>query len=195
MSTGTLTKVTAKTAAEVCKLFPLGDEAKPLLRDTLAPRQFLDLLVEKQQFLDAVRFLAHALPKREAVWWACLCARVTAPTPPPPQAAAVQAAERWVADPSEANRRAAQAAAEKAEMNNPAGCAAMAAFWSGGSLAPPNVPVVPPGETLTAHGVTGAVLLAAVASEPQKAPEKHRKFLALGVEVGNGTNRWKEPLR
>jgi hypothetical protein len=43
--------------------------------------------------------------------------------------------------------------------------------------------------------VTGAVLLAAVASEPQKAPEKHRKFLAQGIEVGNGTNRWKEPLK
>jgi hypothetical protein len=192
MSNGTLAKVTAKTAAEVCKHFQLGDEAKKLLRDGMTPRQFLDVLVQKEQFPDAARFLAHALPKREAVWWACLCARQAAGSNLPAKpAAALQAAERWTADPSEDNRRKAQAAAEAAEMGTPAGCAAMAAFWSGGSLAPPNVPAVPPGEFLTAHGVAGAVMLAAVITQPEKAPEKYRKFFALGTEVGNGTNKWK----
>ncbi|HYT94445.1 MAG TPA: hypothetical protein VEL76_37365 [Gemmataceae bacterium] len=196
MSTGTLTKVTAKTAVEICKLFPLGDEAKKLLRDGLTPPQYLDVLIEKQQYVDAVRFLAHALPKREAVWWACLSVRAgLGTTLPAPQATALQAAERWVADPSETNRRAAETTAEAAGVGTPGGCTAMAAFWSGGSLAPPKAPVVPPGETLTAHGVVGAVLLAAVATEPQKAPDKHRKCLAQGIEVGNGTNRWKEPGR
>ena len=185
-------KVTAKMAAEVCKHFPLGEEAKKLLRDGLTPAQFLDILMDKQQFPDAVRFLAHALPKREAVWWACLCGRAVAgPNPPPQIAAALQAAEKWVVDPSEENRRAAMPAAEAAEFKTPAGCAAVAAFWSGGSLAPPNVPVVPPGEYLTAHGVAGAVMLSAVQSEPEKAPEKYQKFLAQGIEVAKGNQRWK----
>jgi hypothetical protein len=193
MSSNGLAKVTAKTAAEVCKHFPLGEEAKKLLGDGLTPAQFLTALIEKQQFPDAVRFLAHALPKREAVWWACLCARATAgPNPPAPIAAALQAAEKWVVDPSEENRRAAMPAAEAAEFKTPAGCAAVAAFWSGGSLGPPNVPAVPPGEYLTAHGVAGAVMLAAVQAEPEKAPEKYRQFLAQGIEVANGANRWKE---
>src|SRR5947209_15569832 len=192
MSSNGLAKVTAKTAAEVCKHFPLGEEARKLLRDGLTPAQFLDVLIEKQQFPDAVRFLAHALPKREAVWWACLCSRAVAgSSPPPPIAAALQTAEKWVADPSEDNRRAAMPAAEAAKLKTPAGCAAMAAFWSGGSLAPPNVPVVPPGEYLTAHGVAGAVMLAAVQSEPEKAPEKYQKFLAQGIEVAKGTQRWR----
>jgi hypothetical protein len=193
MSSNGLAKVTAKTAVEVCKHFSLGEEAKKLLRDGLTPAQFLTVLIEKQQFPDAVRFLAHALPKREAVWWACLSARAVAGSNPPPQiTAALQAAEKWVADPSEENRRAAMPAAEAAEFKTPAGCAAVSAFWSGGSLGPPNVPVVPPGEFLTAHGVGGAVMLAAVQSEPGKAPEKYRKFLAQGIEVANGVNRWKE---
>src|SRR6266536_3929242 len=102
MCAGTLTKVTAKSAVEICKLVPLGDEAKKLLRDGLTPRQYLDVLIEKQQYVDAVRFLAHALPKREAVWWACLCARkAVGPNPPAPIQAALQAAEKWVVDPSE----------------------------------------------------------------------------------------------
>jgi hypothetical protein len=193
MSNGTWARVTAKTAAEVCKLCTLGDEAKALLRDGQTPKQFFDALMEKKQYLDAIRLLAVALPKREAVWWACLCARQAHGANPPPKiAAALAAAEKWVADPSEENRRAAQAAAEAAEMKTPAGCAAMGAFWSGGSLAPPHVPAVPPGEQLTGHGVAGAVMLAAVLIEPEKAAEKHRAFLDLGVNVASGTNRWKE---
>jgi hypothetical protein len=196
MSSATLAKVPAKTAAEVCQRFPLGEDAKKLLRDGMTPPQFLAVLTEKQLAVDAVRFLAHALPKREAVWWACLCTRTAVgPSPEPAAAAAVQAAEKWVADPSEDNRRAAGTAAEAATVGHPAGCAAMAAFWSGGSLAPPKLPVVPPGENLTGQGVAGAVLLAAVRTEPEKAADKHRRFLALGVEVANGANRWKEPTK
>jgi hypothetical protein len=193
MSRGVLSKVSAKTAAEVCKRFALGEPAKKLLRDDLTPGQFLELLLGQQQHLDAVRLLANGLPKQEAVWWACLCARSAAGTNLAPKtAAALQAAENWVADPSEDNRRAAMAAAEAAELGTPAGSAAAAAFWSGGSLTPPNVPAVPPPDHLTAHGVAGAVMLAAVQTEPAKATEKYRRFLDLGVDVANGNNRWKE---
>jgi hypothetical protein len=193
MSNGTWAKVTAKSAAEVCKLCTLGDEAKALARDGQTPKQLFDLLLAKPLHLDAIRLLAAALPKREAVWWACLCARQAhGANPPAKVAAALGAAEKWAADPSEENRRATQPAAEGAEMKTPAGCAAMAAFWSGGSLAPPHVPAVPPGEQLTGHGAASAVMLAAVLNQPEKAEEKHRAFLAFGVDVANGTNRWKE---
>ncbi len=192
MSNGTWAKVPAKKAGEVCKQFALGDEAKKLLRDDQSPEQFLDVLAGKQQFPDAVRFLASALPKQEAVWWACQCARAADGAPPPKVAAALEAAEKWVADPKEENRRPTMAAAEAAELGTPAGCAAMGAFMSGGSLAPPNLPVVPPAEHLTAHFVSGGVTLAAVLKEPAKAPEKFKRFLTLGIEVAQGKNRWKE---
>jgi hypothetical protein len=194
MSSTTLAKVSAAKAVEVCKRFELSDEARRLLRDSHAPGQYFQELLEKGHHVDAVRFLAHALPKREAVWWACQCARGAAgPSPAPPVRAALEAAERWAADPNEQNRRAAMAAAEGASLETPAGCAAAAAFWSGGSLAPPDVPEVAPPESLTAQGVAGAILLAAVLTEPEKAQEKQRKFLAQGVEVANGSSRWKEP--
>jgi hypothetical protein len=182
---------TVKTA-EVCKRFPLGEEAGKLLKPDLAPRKFVETLIERQLFLDAIRFLAHALPKREAVWWACVCARqVCGSKEPAPFMAALAAAEKWAADPSEDNRRAAMPAAEAAELGTPPGCAAMAAFWSGGSLAPPNAPVVPPPDHLTGHGAAGSIMLAAVRTEPEKAPEKYKKFLAAGLDVSRGANRWK----
>jgi hypothetical protein len=117
---------------------------------------------------------------------------VAGANPPAPEAAALQAAEKWAADPSDDNRRAAYPASEAATLGTPAGCAALAAFFSGGSLAPPNVTAVPPKEGLTAKVVGGALLLASVLTEPQKAPEKQQRFLALGLEVANGANRWKE---
>jgi hypothetical protein len=78
----------AETAAEVCKTFPLGNEARPLLRASQTPRPFLDQLLAKKQHLDAIRFLAHALSKREAVWWATECVRSVVDQRPPAEAAA-----------------------------------------------------------------------------------------------------------
>lgn len=182
-----------RTAAEACSQIQLGEPSRKLLRDGITPRAFLDALVAAGHLPDALRFLAAALPKREAVWWACVCARQGYGTAvPPPAGAALQAAERWVADPSDANRRAAHPPAEAAGVGTPAGAAAIGAFLSGGSLAPPNLPAVPPPDHATALAVGGAVRLAAVLAEPEKAAAKHRRFLELGNAVENGTNRWKE---
>ena len=178
--------------ADVCQRFKLSEEAGKLFKPDLPARKFLDTLIAGQHQLDAVRFLAHALPKREAVWWACVCARqVSDGKEPPAFKAALAAAEKWAADPSEENRRAAMPAAEAAELATPAGCAAMAAFWSGGSLAPPQNPVVPPADHLSGHGAASSVLLSAVRSEPEKAPDKYKKFLTAGLDVARGANRWK----
>jgi hypothetical protein len=183
--------IAGRPAAEVAALFPLSEEARKLLQDNLTVLTYLYALMKNHFYLDAVRLLAHALPKREAVWWACLCARsVSGDNPPSPVAVALEAAEKWVVDPSEENRRPALAAAAAAEFSTPAGCAALAAFWSSGSLAPPGVPVIPPGETLTAQGAANAVLLAAVATEPEKAPDRYVRFLTEGVRVANGASKW-----
>ena len=155
MSQGTLTKVTARTAAEVCRVVQLGEEAKKLLRDNQSPGVFLDELIAKKINPDAVRFLAHALPKREAIWWACLCARqaYSGGAADAKILAALQASEKWVVEPNDANRRAAYTAAQAADFGNPAGATALAVFFSGGSIAPPNVPEVKPPEHATAQGV------------------------------------------
>jgi hypothetical protein len=177
--------VTISTVAE------LGEEAMALARPEMHPLDFVTLLMEKALYPDAVRFIAHALPKREAVWWGWVCARRAAGDNPQPKIkAALEATEKWIAQPSEDNRRSAMAAAQKAELGTAAGCAGLAAFFSGGSLAPPDAPVVPPGEFLSAKAVSGAVIFAAVAKEPERAPEKFKSFVAQGVEVTNRLKLW-----
>jgi hypothetical protein len=181
--------VSCRTAAEICRDLDLQDPARRLLSPDLTPRQFFERLVEQQEYADAVRFLAHALPKRLAVWWGCLCVwHVYRLEPPESVAAALDAALAWVLDPSEEHRRAAEAPAMVAELKSPAGCLAMAACWSGGSMAPPDLPVVPTPPDLTARLVGGAVLLAAA----QRAPRLdafYQQFLALGRDVARGKNR------
>ena len=95
-------------------------------------------------------------------------------------------------DPIEENRRAAMATAEAVGFGTPAGCAGAAAFWSGGSLGPPHVQVIPPGEHLTARGVVGAVMMAAVHLGPEQIDETHRRFLDRGIQVADGTDRWND---
>lgn len=181
-----LKKIAAAQAAEIVALAGLGEGANAVDAG-LDPADFLDQLARRGLFVDAVRFLAHALPKREAVWWACLCARESlAPDAPAAAVAALQAAERWVYGPGEENRREAMARAEAAKFDGPASWAAVAAFWSGGSMAPPEAPVVPPGDTLTAAAVAGSVLLAAVQREPQLAADKYRRFLGFGLDIADG---------
>jgi len=183
-------KITASTV-EICARFALSDEGRAILQPDLPAGTFVDGLCAAGLWIDAVRFLAHALPKREAVWWGCLAARATlGEAPRDVVREAVEAAEVWVYRPNEDNRRAAMGAATAAGNDTPASWAARGAFWSGGSLAPPEAPIVPPDEMLTAAAVAGAVCLAAVQNEPEHAPEKYRVFIAQGLDIaGGGTGR------
>jgi hypothetical protein len=184
--------VGSKSVQQVAQHCPLSEEARQLINKNLTTRKYLNLLLDKKLYPDATQFLAHALPKRESVWWAYLCARQAhGPNPAPAITTALQMTEKWVIEPKEDTRWANLAAAEEAGLDTPAGSAAAAAFVSGGSLGPPTIPVIPPGEYLTAQEAAGAILLAAVLTEPDKAPEKFQRFLSQGIEVANGKLRWK----
>jgi hypothetical protein len=195
-----LPKITAATAADVCKNFELKEEARPLLTETQTAREFLEALLAHRKHAAAIDFLAHALPAREAIWWGCLCLQhVATSSLPPVEFAAEKAAARWVLDPSEENRKAAQAPGEAAKMGTPAGCLAMAVTWTGGSLAPsvpqphpkaPPIPPVPPGPYLPAKAVAGAVMLSAVKAEPSRIVETQRLFVELGIGVAEGRFVW-----
>lgn len=180
--------------ADLVQAAELEEEARKLLTPATGPRGLLQAMVEREFYADAVRFLAHALPRREAVWWAWVCARRTAgDTPPSEIRAALDATERWIREPSDEHRRAAMQRAEAAGFGTPAGCAALAAFLSGDNLAPPNVEQrVPPGEFMAAKAITGAIVLAAVAQEPEKAAEKFQAFIQQGLDVVNRIKLWPE---
>ncbi len=147
----------------------------------------LEALVGARKLPEAMRLIAHAMPKREVVWWGCMCARaVPDPAQPAPDAEALTAAEAWVRKPDEANRRAAMAAAQKTAFRTPEAWAAVAAFWSGGSMSPEGQPDVPPAEHLTAVAVAGGVIIAALRGNPARAPDRFLRFLESAREIAAG---------
>jgi len=186
MATSTLALDSKKTAAELCADVDLGNEARELLKPEDNPRKFVQRLMEHELLLDAIRVVARALSKPVAVRWACSCVvQAFGEGAKVPDASCVAAAERWAAEPSEENRRAAMAAAATTDYGTPGAWAAAAAGWAGGSLAPPEVPLVPPPDHLTAHAVAGAVALAA-ASDPEQLEARQIVFLQTALDLADG---------
>jgi hypothetical protein len=184
---GPLPKIRFAKAAEAVAGLDLSPEAKKRLTPAITPGAFLKALLEEELLVDAIRLMAIALPRREAVWWACLLARrCIVPDAPPEEMAAIEAAEAWVYRPTEENRRATFAPAQALDFRTAGSYAALAAYWSGGSIAPPEAPVVvPPGDGLTGTAAAAAVLLAA-ATVPAKAALRHRGALERAIDIANG---------
>jgi len=166
------------TAVEYSEPVKLSEDAKALLADDSMPAEFFETLVAQQLFSDALLFFACCVPKTDAVRWGCDCvAGLLGDSLRPMDSAALEAAQRWAEDPSEKNRRAAEGAANESGFEGPASWLALAAFWSDGSLAPPDLPEVPPAEGLTAQAVAAGLTMAATQGEPLAAEGRYIQFL------------------
>ena len=180
--------MSSPSAAQLCGHFELSAEGRALLAPEAKPRAFLDLLLQNNRHEDAAQLMSHALPKREAVWWACQCLRKSAELSKS-ALEIVAAAESWSVDPTDEQRRKTFELAELASFEPPTCFLGMAVFFSGGSLSLPNLPPVEPKEHLTGTMIGNAVKLAALAGDAAKAPERYAGFLSLGLDIVNGKAR------
>ena len=186
LSLAPIRKIAQPHAADICALVSLGGEATAYLTPGLSPQGFLALLDRDGHFSDAVRFLAFALPVREGVWWACVTGLAipgAASAEPDPGYAAAQ---DWVYESTHASRFACLAAAEAVQSATPGAYAALAAFWSGGSMAPEGMPEVLPDPVLAPTGVAASILLAVAAGDPADAMRFFRDAIRRGVDIGQG---------
>ena len=145
-------------------------------------------LEQAGHLIEATRLVAHAMPAREAVWWACACSRHTALSGANPTAETTlrDAAEEWVRRPTDEHRRAAMKQAEAAGFASPEAWAVVAAFWSGDSMAPPEAPKVPPQPHFTGLAVAGAVALAAARGPATRREARLQRFLAAAKDIASG---------
>jgi hypothetical protein len=183
-----LVRITAQTAGELLAHFELSEDAQPLLVDVQQSIPvFIAKLVEKQLYQDAIKLLAHGLPKREAVWWACLSSKQSlGDSPSPDSMAAITAAEQWAITPTEENRQGARVWSAKTAQKTAASWAATAAFWAEGSMAKTGEPEIPAPPFLYAHAVAGSVSLAAFQPDPDAAEEKLKRFIRQGMDIAAG---------
>jgi hypothetical protein len=180
-------KITQANAQLLCQTIELNEAAKVLLQACPISADYIQQLVDKELYTDAVNVLAHALPKREAVWWACLCARKTlTATSLATESKTIELAEAWVYKPSEENRKLLIPIAETAHFKNAASWAAVAAFWSGNNISLTPEITIPATEGLTAKAVTGAIITAAVSDKPENIASNYQLFLKQGIDIACG---------
>lgn len=180
----------ARSAAEICAVCELETDVAAWLREEPDADAFLTRLQSAGAHRDAVTFLCHALQPREAVWlaWDIACQVTKADADAATQALA--ATSTWLVDTSDANRRAAHAAAEGCGFGVPAGCAALSAFLAEGSLGPADLEqAVPPPPGACAKAAVGALLLAAVA-EPEHADTRAQQYVARWFELAATEPPW-----
>lgn len=124
------------TAKEVFDAFPSAHEDMRAAPTGEAPVVFLQTLRRSETPEDAVTFLAYALGRREAVWWAAQSVRQLCRIAAGQVDAPLQAAEEWVRDPEDRCRREALRLGMASNRRLATTWVALAAAWSGGNIAP-----------------------------------------------------------
>lgn len=183
-------KIKASTAAEITARVDLSSDAKAYLLPDLSPQACLALLVDSELVGDAIRFMAFALPVREAIWWAAVVAYNSLEKPTELESSCIERAAAWVYNPGEALRRGCFELAEKAGFQGAAAYAALAVFWSGGSLAPEGMPDAPADPSLGPIGAGASILLSITAGDPLKLNERFEAAILRAVNIANGGNGW-----
>lgn len=114
----------------------------------------------------AIDYLAHALPRLEMIAWTARVIEDAAHHVELAPAArhALDVSLRWVGQPSEEHRRAAQRAAEAVNRQSPERFLGLAIFYSGGSIATPGLLAVAPPDHAAARYAAIAIGQAAYRS-------------------------------
>lgn len=184
-----VTILSSDSVAEICSRISLNDRAKQAAT-MRSPLEFFDALVRLELFEDAIRVLAHTLPLRQAIGWACLSARQAHPSPAAaPIEAALAAVGEWVRNPSDEQRLTAGKAAEKAGLQTPAGRACVAVFLAGTGHDLPE-PLRKRFKNMPAIGVTAALFAAAVWQGAEKKNDQFAWLLAEGRKIACGARPW-----
>ncbi|WP_133405435.1 DUF6931 family protein [Parashewanella tropica] len=188
-----LKKVPYSSAHEILALYEADEEFVALAESDSTPYDLIQLGIKNDLHSEAIKFLAHGMPIREAVWWAVICAEQRKDWNDK-ELAAIGAARAWVKEPDETSRRYAEDMAGKVGLETGAGWVAQAAFWSGGNMLAPGAPFVPPPPYAYAQAVAGAITLTAVLPEGEGAEEFYQQFFVMGLDIaqgGNGLNQLK----
>lgn len=180
-------KIPHQLASDILNLYEASDEILELSQQHPEPAPLILAAIDAELFNDVVLFLSHALPVREAIWWACCCSS-SRDDWNEDEENAIRSAKAWVHTPDETSRRFAEQMAEKADLQTGAGWTAQAAFWSGGSMTAIGEPVVPPPANLYSHAVAGAINLTAVLPDGEQAKDRYQHYLEMGLNIAQGGN-------
>jgi hypothetical protein len=147
------------------------------------PIEFLKGLTAQGKLDDAVAFCSYMLPRREAVWWACGCARALLGDIPQSQAAALLAAEAWVYEPDDEHRQAALEIGTNGDSNDPLTWLALGAGWSGGFLFAHPTKAISVPQDMTARAARIAITISTMKVKKDQRPARLQACIAEGIKL------------
>jgi hypothetical protein len=173
------------TARNIFEAFPSLKRFAAPPADDCAPLDYARRLLASPRPADALVYIAHLLPRREAVWWARQCVvailGTAAETDP-----ATRAADAWVRAPEEGTRRAALACAADGDESRAPTWLARAAALSGGSRTAPDQEPRLPQPAACAQAANAAIILAICAGEAQAVSAWIQACAEAGVNFAAG---------
>ena len=146
------------------------------------PMEFLRTLATGK-IEDAVTFCSYLLPRREAVWWACKCARAPSGQIAEDRAVALLAAEAWVKEPDDKRRQAALEVGTRGHCDDPLTWVALAAGWAGGFLGSGPHLSIPMPQYMTARATHAAILISASNVKRDQRPAYLQACVADGARL------------
>ncbi len=178
------TRLRFNAAGQVFEAFPrvtAGIGLRPNGEE--APVDFARRLLARGAGFDPIVYVASVLPRREAVWWGCQCVRALNGGRTDD---ALQAAESWVRNPEDAERRAALQIGMSGDTNAPSTWLALAAGHSGGSIAPEESPPVHAWAEATATNLKAGLILAIVQRPMAEIQPWVRACVEAGMRFADG---------
>jgi hypothetical protein len=172
------------TARSVFDAFPDLSYVVTPPADDIQPLDHARALLRSPRPSDAVLFISHLLPRREAVWWAAQCVRALLGEGATDET--LGAAEIWVRTPEDDNRQAALSAANASDRRKPTTWLAFGAGWSGGSLLPADQKPVPPPAGACAMAANAAIMMAVAAGDPRAVVDRIEACAEAGVRFASG---------
>ena len=175
-------------AAEVCAVFKAPAEALRLLDDDPAVGVALDRFLAAGHLPEARRMLAHAMERRDAVWWGYLSAMEAARHRPFTAAedACLDRVLEWLVNPGDAGRRACKDAIRSCGTTSIPGILCLAVWLSGGSVSPYPKRHIEPRPHVCAKLSAAGVYLASVRFDPGRWRDHLRHFINTGLAVARG---------
>lgn len=152
--------------------------------DDAAPLDHARALLASPRPSHAIIFIAHLLPRREAVWWATQCVKAMLGARADDEA--FRAADAWVRTPEEDKRRAALEVANSADHRASTTWLAFAAGWSGGNLSAADQEPAQPPPAACAMAANAAVMLAAAAGDPLGVTKRIKACADAGIRFAEG---------
>jgi hypothetical protein len=171
------------TAEALFETFPELSQKVSAKPSEQSPIEFLQALVATGKIEDAVTFCSYLLPRREAVWWACRCARAPSGHIAEDRATALLAAEAWVKEPDDERRQAALELGTKGHCDDALTWVALAAGWTGGFLVSGPHHSIPMPQYMTARATRTAILISALSVKWDQRPGYLQACVADGTRL------------